>query len=80
MQTDTNNNIMGLKNKNSQIMKKVKRSTRMSQRPKRQCVECKFFSPLLSSSSFSHMLFHFFPASLLIVILISRWYQRFRRM
>jgi len=30
---DTNNNIMGPKNKNSQTMEKVKRSTRMGQRP-----------------------------------------------
>jgi len=31
---DTNNNIMGPKNKNSHTIKKVKRSTRMGQRPK----------------------------------------------
>jgi len=31
---DTNNKIMGPKNKNSQTMEKVKRSTRMDQRPK----------------------------------------------
>ena len=31
---DTNNNIMGFKNKNSQTMKKVKRSIRMGQWPK----------------------------------------------
>ena len=31
---DTNNNIMRSKNKNSQTMKKVKRSIRMGQRPK----------------------------------------------
>jgi len=31
---DTNNNIMGPKNKNSQIMEKVKNNTRMGQWPK----------------------------------------------
>ena len=31
---DTNNNIMGQKNKNSQTMEEVKKSTRMGQRPK----------------------------------------------
>jgi len=31
---DTNNNIMKPKNKNSQTMKKVKRSTKIGQRPK----------------------------------------------
>jgi len=67
--SDTNNNIMGPKNKNSLTIEKVKRSTRMGQRPKwlenytcwrqekRQCVECEFSSPLLLSSSFSHLLF-----------------------
>jgi len=32
--SDTNNNIMGPKNKNSLTIEKVKRSTRMGQRPK----------------------------------------------
>jgi len=32
--TDTNNHIVGPKNKNLQTMKKVKRNTRMGQRPK----------------------------------------------